>query len=77
MVCDDLYAVSFVDANNGWTAGDGGTIVYFNGSEWAEESSPVTKDLFSVDFFDANNGWVAGKSGTIAYYNGTDWVEQE
>jgi len=70
-----LRGVSTIDGK-AWAVGEGGTILYFDGSQWTEQESNTGDDLFCVSFLDENNGWAAGEGGTIVYFNGTDWAEQ-
>ena len=72
-----LNAAYAVDENNGWMVGAGGTVLYYDGTSIAEQTSNTTKDLMAVFFLDASNGWAVGKGGEIIYYNGTEWALQE
>jgi uncharacterized repeat protein (TIGR01451 family) len=62
-----LHAVSFADADHGWTVGDNGTIVGTNdgGTNWSAQDSGTTQALFGVSFVDADHGWAVGGGGTI------------
>ena len=44
--------VSFVDANNGWAVGNGGTILHTSngGATWSTQRSGTFNDLFGVSF---------------------------
>ena len=63
---NDLYAVSFVNANTGTVVGWGGTIARTTdgGVTWVVQSSGTTVDLFGVSFTDANTGTVVGRGGS-------------
>ncbi len=63
----DLRAVHFADPENGWVAGDEGTILSTTdgGNEWQPQVSGTGEDLFTVHFVDANTGWVGGRGGII------------
>lgn len=73
---DNLFAFSYPDGNAGWAVGAGGTILFYDGTELTEQTSPSSDDLFAIDMLDANNGWAVGESGTILYFDGTEWTEQ-
>lgn len=64
------------DANNVWAVGREGTILKWNGSSWAAQTSGTTQLLFSVWGTDANNVWAVGDVGTILKWNGTSWAAQ-
>jgi hypothetical protein len=70
-----LYAVT-TDATGatGWAVGANGTVVYWNGAQWAIQTSPTTNTLRSVAMIHgANDVWAVGDSGTILHYNGNTW----
>ncbi|MEP7100778.1 MAG: YCF48-related protein [Burkholderiales bacterium] len=59
-----LTGVSFVDAKQGWAAGQWGVILHSTdgGETWALQRSDVSADrpLFAVQFFDAQHGVAVG-----------------
>lgn len=59
-----LTSVSFVDAQQGWAAGHGGSILHTSdgGRHWQLQRSDTTVDqpLFSIWFANAREGWAAG-----------------
>ena len=59
---NDLWGVSFTDANNGTAVGFGGTILRTTngGTNWTSQSSGTTNNLYGVSFTDANNGTAVG-----------------
>ncbi|MCK7524201.1 MAG: hypothetical protein MZV64_44495 [Ignavibacteriales bacterium] len=63
----NLWAVSFLDENNGWVVGDTGTILRtINGSEnWIQQPAPTSANLFDICFVDSVNGWIVGDYKTI------------
>lgn len=63
----NLTAISFPDAANGYVVGDSGTIVKTMdaGDSWNVLSSGTLAHLSSVAFQDVNTGFVVGSSGTI------------
>src|SRR5262249_41257457 len=62
-----LYAVCFIDGNNGWAVGDGGTILRTTdgGETWAPQSSGTTSGLRGVAFTDSEHGVAVG--GVVKY----------
>jgi hypothetical protein len=76
MVSDENFLGIASINGKSWAVGEGGTILYYNDTIWAEQTSSTNDDLNGVAFVDANNGWAVGEGGTILYYNGTEWAEQ-
>src|SRR5262249_20656388 len=75
----NLKGVWFVDANNGWIAGDGGKILKTTdgGTNWSTVSSPAgATNLKGVTFVDSSHGWISGDNSTILFYNGSSWSAQ-
>lgn len=64
---NDLAGVWGTDANNVWAVGAGGTILKWNGTAWAPESSGTTNSLDGVWGADANNVWAVGHYGAILH----------
>lgn len=64
------------DANNVWAIGAAGTILKWNGTAWAAQTSGTGQQLFAVGGVDAGNVWAVGSSGTILKWNGTAWAAQ-
>ena len=63
----DLKAVAFVDALNGWAAGDNGLVVRTRdgGATW-QAVSTGSRDWFTcLRFTDAEHGWVGGSEGAV------------
>ncbi len=75
-----LYAVDFVNSDEGWTVGDGGVILHTTdgGANWNAQSSPVSARFRSVDFVDQMNGWVCGDVGCAIYTTdgGANWTQK-
>jgi photosystem II stability/assembly factor-like uncharacterized protein len=58
-----LRAVQFVDANEGWAAGDDGVILHTidGGETWERQPSGVRASLRSIHFLDPFRGYVVGR----------------
>jgi len=77
-----LRSVFMLSPNIGWAVGDSGTILFWNGVEWALVQSPTTTlHLYSVFFPDVSNpndGWIVGQTGggfpAILHWDGIAWV---
>jgi photosystem II stability/assembly factor-like uncharacterized protein len=64
---NNLNAVTFLDGNNGWIAGDWGTILKTTngGASWTSQSTGTSRFLRSLCFVNSNTGYAAGTFGTI------------
>jgi len=60
----NLHKVTFVDANSGWIAGDGGNILHTadGGNTWQKQNIGSEDNMTSVHFLDVQTGWAAGNS---------------
>ncbi|MEW6743397.1 MAG: PQQ-binding-like beta-propeller repeat protein [Planctomycetota bacterium] len=66
-----LNSISMLSEQDGWSVGDGGILLSWNGVSWVEYGSPPTSsDLNSVHMIDAAEGWAVGAGGTILHYDG-------
>ncbi len=67
----------FIDLNNGWIVGDGGTILYGTkvGTEWVSQKSGTGKKIHSLYFIDEHTGWAVGEKGIILHTvnGGENW----
>ena len=74
---NDLYAVEFLDENNGWFVGSAGTILHTNdgGISWNKQISPTNSLLYKFCFLSHQNGWAATLDGKIIHTNdaGANW----
>lgn len=68
-----LNAVKMLTADSGWSVGNAGTILRWNGSNWSDISSPTMSNLNDLSLLNTNNIWAVGDSGTILKWNGTIW----
>lgn len=72
-----LHDIS-IDPNSGriWAVGDAGTILYWNGSEWLKQGSPVGANLRGVAAESAHYAWAVGLDGTVLRRAGESWQEK-
>src|SRR6266850_4167322 len=74
-----LNVVRFVDATNGWAAGNQGTILHTvdGGVTWISQPSHTLAQIISISFIDARRGWaVSAKNYGAALYtedSGLNW----
>ena len=72
----DLYGVWGATPTTSGPSAIGGTILKWNGTAWAAQTSGTTNNLYGVWGADANNVWAVGNRGTILKWNGTAWAAQ-
>lgn len=82
---DDIDMLSSV---NGWTVGFNG-IAHWNGADWANVASPVSRVLNTISMVSPNDGWIVGggytydpntgeitpEPGVILRWDGSTWGE--
>ncbi len=84
---ENLWAVHFLDANNGYVCGDNGTVLKTvnGGTTWTATTISTTTPVLDIFFIDVNEGWaVAGdennssSSGQIWHTTngGSAWAQQ-
>ena len=59
-----------------WAVGDGGTVLFWDGTSWTSQTSGTTLDLFAISGSNASNVWAVGATSTIIKWNGTAWITQ-
>jgi len=59
--------------NIGFTVGQNGRILKYNGSNWTQDSSPTSQNLTSVFVTSTSEAWAVGAAGTILKWNGSSW----
>lgn len=83
----NLYAVRFLDANNGYACGDAGTVIKTidGGLTWTSVNIATTIPVTDIFFTSTSEGWAAvgdennsGTSGQIWHTTngGTNWTQQ-
>ena len=77
---NDLWFVTFLNANTGYAVGESGTIrkTTNGGNNWFPQMSGTSDTLFCVNFIDENIGTAVGQSGTIrrTINGGINWFPQ-
>jgi photosystem II stability/assembly factor-like uncharacterized protein len=73
-----LNSVFFINANEGWIVGNGGTILHSTdgGATWSAQTSGTTAMLRDVFFTSPTNGYAVGNKGTILHYTQITGVEE-
>lgn len=59
--------------NIGFAVGNNGRILKYNGTQWTQDTSPVTTTLFSVAVISTSEAWAVGANGVILKWNGSTW----
>ena len=59
-----------------WFAGDGGTIIFYDGSVLTEQPSGTTEELNDISEITTDNVVAVGDSGTILRFSGSTWASQ-
>ena len=77
-ITDDLFTMHFIDANNGFAAGDMGKIIKTTdgGESWTNITTPNTTIIGTIWFANTNKGWAAQMDGNLLYTNdgGNNWI---
>ena len=69
----DLNSMALTTPIDGWAVGESGTILHWDGVEWAQVDSPTNASLWSVSALAADDGWAVGQGGTIVHWDGDTW----
>jgi photosystem II stability/assembly factor-like uncharacterized protein len=74
-----LFAVDFLDTQQGWIAGEGLFHTVDGGITWLPFDLDLDGDLQDIQFLDAQHGWLAGNRGSVLYTQngGTSWQAVE
>jgi len=77
---DDLEAVYFINANEGWACGNDGYMIHTTngGQSWTPQTTNAGDKLRDVWFADSQNGWAVGKDGIFIRTTdgGQNWEPQ-
>jgi len=72
----DLFAVAFINENNGWAAGGGtagGVILHYDGTSWSAVQS-LTSTVTGIAAVTSDYIWFCGFNRTLTLFNGTAFV---
>lgn len=70
---DRHYAVSMLDADEGWIGAKSVVLHYVSDGFTIEPVGLVTNSIDALDMVSASDGWIAGTWGRMFRYDGTDW----
>jgi hypothetical protein len=71
----DLYAVWGSSGADIWAAGDGGTLLRWDGSTWSPVVSGTAADLRGVWAAPTGEAWAVGPADTVIRWTGTSWSD--
>jgi hypothetical protein len=69
----NLYAIWGAAEDDVWAVGAGGLILHYDGTAWAEKTSPTTSALYDVWAGAANDAWAVGGSHALLHWDGESW----
>ena len=72
-----LSKVVGYDEQNIWTVGQQGTIMKWNGTTWAVQSSGTNRHLTDLWILDPSHVWAVGNAGTVLLWDGKNWKTQD
>lgn len=81
-----LFAVEAVGHDDVWAAGQDGTLLHYDGTNWATTPMPENVHLYGLHFRTAGDGWAVGERFDVGHdpprylavafhYDGEDWTE--
>jgi len=68
-----IKEADFINENEGWFAGFGGSIMHYKDGNVTQELAETTDDLWAIDMLSSDVGFAVGQNGTILQYNGDFW----
>jgi photosystem II stability/assembly factor-like uncharacterized protein len=74
---ESIRSVLALNESNVWAAGNGGSMIFYDGTSWAEQESGTAETLEGMTALDENHVWAVGHQGTILFSDGTSWTPQE
>ena len=72
-----LRSVIAVDESHIWAVGNGGAMIFCDGTSWTAQASDTSYALFGVTALGAGHGGTVGHRGRILFSDGTSWTEQD
>jgi photosystem II stability/assembly factor-like uncharacterized protein len=73
----DLNGIWGTSDTSVWAVGNGGTVLFWNGTAWTAQTTGVTSNLSAIAGFNASNVWAVGAAAEIIKWNGTAWTTQD
>ncbi len=70
---ETLSAIHLVSAADGWSVGQYGEILRWNGTNWQSFSSPTSSHLNGVHLSSPTEGWIVGANGLALHWDGARW----
>jgi hypothetical protein len=67
--------VNGTSAEDAWFVGAGGKVFRYDGSTFAEDTTPVSAALNAVHANDTSDVYAVGNGGTIIRFGGTSWAD--
>jgi photosystem II stability/assembly factor-like uncharacterized protein len=69
-----LRAIDGVSPSDVWAAGNGGTLMHYDGVGWSFYQVEVTDlDLYGLDMTSGSTGWAVGADGLVLGYHNGQW----
>jgi len=68
-----IKEADFINENEGWFAGFGGSVMHYKDGNIEQELAETTDDLWAIDMLSSDIGFAVGQKGTILQYNGDFW----
>ena len=75
-----LRSVWGVASNDVWAAGDGGTLLHFDGANWSAPTplgAATTQDLYAIHGTSATDAWAVGLGGALVHWDGSAWTASQ
>ena len=68
-----LFGIDVLNENFAVAVGSSGSVFYYNGIEWNEETIPTNSTLHGVTIITQSDIWAVGNDGTVIHFNGVNW----
>jgi len=67
------FRAAWGDGEELWVAGERGTILHFDGSEWHPQVTGTSSTLNAIFGLAPNDIWAVGDDGTALHFDGNAW----
>jgi hypothetical protein len=71
-----VFGISALDPAHVWVVGVSGTIRFYDGAAWHDQSVGAAGTLNAVFALDPANVWAVGQGGTVKFFDGTAWRDR-